>query len=40
VWLVTQGRPGGALTGDDAPDGFIAGFDGFMLPSPARLAIA
>lgn len=40
VWLVGHGYPGGALVGDDAPDGFIARFDAFELPAAPRLAIA
>jgi phosphoglycolate phosphatase len=40
VWLVRHGYPGGTLTGADAPDGFIAGFEQWVLPSPARLSIA
>lgn len=43
VWLVTHGYPGGALTGADAPDGFIDRFDQFdrhVRPVVARRAIA
>ena len=30
VWLVRHGYPQGSLSGDDAPDGFIAHFDQFQ----------
>ena len=40
VWLVRHGYPGGALSGEDAPDGFIASFDRFELPAARRVAIA
>jgi phosphoglycolate phosphatase len=39
VWLVTHGYPQGPLTGDDAPDGFIARLDLFQLPAAPRAAI-
>jgi phosphoglycolate phosphatase len=40
VQLVRHGYPQGALTGDDAPDGFIAHFDQFQLQGSGHVAIA
>lgn len=40
AWMVTHGYPQGALTGDDAPDGFIGHFDDFHPQVASRVAIA
>lgn len=40
VWLVRHGYPQGELTGDNAPDGFIAHFDQFHPEAAPRVAIA
>lgn len=40
VQLVRHGYPQGVLSGDDAPDGFIAHFDDFQPQACARVAIA